>query len=129
VSCVAIVRQSTLPEKSSNWGDAFTGTQKSTRPSSETQRCRVLPTCDDPSFPDEGLLVLQQLPQRFGLQVSGPQFSDASLNYLKKAPNLVYLVVVDTNATDEGLSQLKRMLPHVDIMHGYYGDPDFRVVK
>ena len=42
-----------------------------------------------PRFPDDGLLELRNLPQRFGLQVSGPQFTDASLEYLKEIPNLV----------------------------------------
>ena len=84
---------------------------------------------ENPNFPDEGLLELKKLPQRFGLQVRGPQFTDKSLKYLREIPNLKYLVVSNTSTTDKGLSALKRAMPHLTIMHGYPGDPGYRVVE
>ena len=84
---------------------------------------------DDANFPDEGLIVLKNLPQRFGLQVSGPQFTDRSLEYLREIPNLEYLVVGNTATTDKALSALKRLKPDLTIMHGYPGEPGYRVVE
>jgi hypothetical protein len=83
----------------------------------------------NPSFPLERWLVLQELPQRFGLQVEGPEFGDASLKYLKHVPNLKYLVLTNTSVSEAGVFDLKRALPDVSVMYGYPGDPGFREIR
>ena len=83
----------------------------------------------NPSFPDENWLVLKELPQRFGLQVEGPQFTDASLEYLKYVKLLNYLVLNKTSVTDQGVADLIESLPHITVMYGYPGDPNFREIR
>ena len=83
----------------------------------------------NPSFPDENWLVLKLLPQRFGLQVEGPQFTDASLEYLKDVKLLNYLVLNKTSVTDRGVADLIQSLPHITVMYGYPGDPNFRQIR
>jgi hypothetical protein len=83
----------------------------------------------NPSFPDENWLVLKELPQRFGLQVAGPQFTDASLEYLKDVKLLSYLVLDKTSVTDQGVAGLVRSLPHITVMYGYPRDPNFRQIR
>ena len=66
-----------------------------------------------PSFPDEEWQVLKGLPQHFGLQVSGPQSTDASLEYLKDVELLDYLMLEKTSVTDQGGRSL---VPLSDLM-------------
>jgi len=83
----------------------------------------------NPSFPDENWLVLKLLPQRFGLHVEGPQFTDASLEYLKDVKLLNYLVLNKTSVTNQGVNDLIQSLPHITVMYGYPGDPNFREIR
>lgn len=80
----------------------------------------------NPTFSEEKWLVLNELPQHFGLQVKGPQVSDASLEYLKEVELLKYLVLSDTRVTNEGVAALIKSLPGVTVMFDYPGDPNFR---
>jgi hypothetical protein len=83
----------------------------------------------NPSFPDEKWLILKGLPQRFGLQVEGLQFTDASLEYLKDVKLLNYLVLNETSVTDQGVADLIKSLPHITVVYGYPGDPNFRKIQ
>jgi len=83
----------------------------------------------NPSFPDEKWLILRELPQRFGLQVEGLQFTDASLEYLKDVKLLNYLVLNKTGVTGQGVADLIKSLPHITVMYGYPGDPNFRKIQ
>ena len=83
----------------------------------------------NPSFPDENWLVLKELPQRFGLQVGGPQFTDASLEYLKDVKLLNYLVLDKTSVTDQGVAGLVKSLPHITVMYGYPAHSNFRRIQ
>jgi hypothetical protein len=83
---------------------------------------------NNPAFPDEDWLVLMELPQRFGLQVSGPGFTDKSLVYLKEVKHMNYLVLKNTSVTDQGVADLQKSLPHLTIMYGYPHDPNYRVI-
>ena len=80
----------------------------------------------NPSFADENWMVLKQIPQRFGLQVEGLQFTDASLACLKDIELLDYLVLHGTGVTDEGVENLIKALPHITVMYGYPGEPGSR---
>jgi hypothetical protein len=82
----------------------------------------------NPSFPSEQWTVLKDLPQRFGLQVEGKQFTDDSLDHLKGVSKLRYLVLNNTGVTDAGVAELKRSLPNLRIMFGYPGDSNFREI-
>ncbi len=82
----------------------------------------------NPAFPDEKWLILQELPQRFGLHVAGAQFTDASLDYLKRIELLNYLVVENTSVTDQGVAGLLKARPEMTVMYGYPGQPAFRRV-
>jgi hypothetical protein len=83
----------------------------------------------NPTFSDEKWLVLKELPQRFGLQVSGPHVTDTSLEYLKEVELLKYLVLSGTSVTDEGIASLIESLPETTVMFGYLGDPNFREIN
>ena len=80
----------------------------------------------NPTFPDSGWLVLKELPQRFGLDVEGGQFTDASLEYLKQVPLLEYLALNNTGVTDEGIAGLQEALPNLSVICGYLGQPGCR---
>ena len=73
----------------------------------------------NPTFPDDNWLVLNELPPRFGLQVSGPGFTDNSLFYLKEVPNLDYIVLENTSVTKQGIDDIKISLPNLDVLGGY----------
>ena len=73
----------------------------------------------NPTFPDEEWLVLQEIPQRFGLQVSGSRFTDNSLEYLKEVRHLDYLVIKNTGVSDKGIADLQNSLPYLTVMYGY----------
>ncbi|MGE5294689.1 MAG: hypothetical protein ACM3VT_07660 [Solirubrobacterales bacterium] len=79
----------------------------------------------NPAFGDESWLVLKELPQRFGLHVEGPQFTDASLESLKQVGMLKYLVLKNTAVTDRGIAELQDALSHVTVMRGYPGEPGY----
>jgi hypothetical protein len=64
----------------------------------------------NPAFPNEKWQVLNELPQHFGLQISGPQVTDASLEVLKEVKLLKYLVLSDTSVTDVARAKGVRLL-------------------
>jgi hypothetical protein len=72
----------------------------------------------NPTFPDDDWLVLMELPQRFGLQVSGPGFTDKSLVYLREVKNMNYLVLTNTGVTRQGIADLQKTLPHIEVLSG-----------
>jgi hypothetical protein len=80
----------------------------------------------NPTFPNERWLVLKELPQHFGIEVHGVQFTDAGLEYLKQVPLLEYLVLNNTAVTDQGVAGLQETLPHLSVMYGYPGQPGYR---
>lgn len=80
----------------------------------------------NPTFPDSRWLVLKGIPQRFGLDVEGGQFTDSSLEYLKQVPLLEYLAMNNTAVTDEGIAALQEALPHLTVVCGYLGRPGCR---
>jgi len=80
----------------------------------------------NPTFPDAQWLVLKELPQRFGLDVEGGRFTDASLEYLKQIPLLEYLALNNTGVTDAGIAALQEALPHLSVTCGYLGQPGSR---
>lgn len=80
----------------------------------------------NPTFPNERWLVLKELPQHFGIEVHGGQFTDASLEYLKQVPLLEYLVLNNTAVTDQGVAGLQEALPHLSVTYGYPGQPGYR---
>lgn len=73
----------------------------------------------NPTFPDDNWLVLNKLPQRFGLQVSGLGFTDNSLSYLKEVPNMNYIVLRNTSVTEQGIDDIKKSLPNLDVLGDY----------
>ncbi len=80
----------------------------------------------NPTFPDARWLVLKEIPQRFGLDVEGGRFTDASLEYLKQVPLLEHLALNNTAVTEEGIVALQAALPHLSVTCGYLGQPGCR---
>ena len=51
------------------------------------------------------------------LDLSGTRIGNASVGNICKLPRLTELYVVDTNVTDEGISDLQEALPNCEIRH------------